>query len=216
MQASACIHIDHRRKGLTEKRPKEKEKDARQRILEAAFKVSVDFGVSGVTTKAIAKAAGVNEVTLFRHFGTKEKLLSAAIDQFGGPALAPAMESHFTGEYRRDLINFGTDLLNILHERREVLLMLLCESVRDQKIREIMARNPREIRKMLARYFKSQIDKGTIKEQHPEAMAQAFLGMFFAYAVVLDSMEEAIDPLISNIEIVTQFVDIFIEGTLKI
>jgi AcrR family transcriptional regulator len=216
MQASACIHIDHRRKGLTEKRPKEKEKDARQRILEAAFKVSVDFGVSGVTTKAIAKAAGVNEVTLFRHFGTKEKLLSAAIDQFGGPALAPAMESHFTGEYRRDLINFGTDLLNILHERREVLLMLLCESVRDEKIREIMARNPREIRKMLARYFKSQIDKGTIKEQHPEAMAQAFLGMFFAYAVILDSMEEAIDPLISNIEIVTQFVDIFIEGTLKI
>lgn len=201
---------------MTEKRPKEKEKDARQRILEAAFKVSVDFGVSGVTTKAIAKAAGVNEVTLFRHFGTKEKLLSAAIDQFGGPALAPAMESHFTGEYRRDLINFGTDLLNILHERREVLLMLLCESVRDQKIREIMARNPREIRKMLARYFKSQIDKGTIKEQHPEAMAQAFLGMFFAYAVILDSMEEAIDPLISNIEIVTQFVDIFIEGTLKI
>ncbi len=200
---------------MTIKNSKEKEKDTRQRILEAAFNICVKFGLSGVTTKAIAKAAGVNEVTLFRHFGTKEKLLSAAIDQFGGPALAPAIESRFTGEYRRDLITFGITILNILIERREILLMLLCESIRNSDVRRIMARNPLEIRKMLAKYFKSQMDKGTIKKQHPEAMAQAFIGMFFTYAVALNFTDEGIEPSISNADLVAQFVDIFIEGTLE-
>ncbi len=200
---------------MPKKKPTEKGKDTRQRILEAAFTICAKFGLPGATTKAIAKAAGVNEVTLFRHFGTKEKLLSAAVDKFGGPALAPAIESRFTGEYRKDLITFGTSILNILLERREILFMLLCESMRNAKVRRVMARNPREIRKMLARYLKTHMEKGTIKKQHPEAMAQAFLGMFVAYAVVLNAIDEAIEPSISNEELVAQFVDIFIEGTLK-
>ena len=68
---------------------------------------------------------------------------------------------------------------------------------------------------MLARYLTTQMEKGTIKKQHPEAMAQAFIGMFFAYAIVLNFIDEAIEPSISNEELVAQFVDIFIEGTLK-
>ena len=93
--------------------------------------------------------------------------------------------------------------------------MLLCESIRNSTVRRVMARNPREIRKMLARYLKTHMEKGTIKKQHPEAMAQAFLGMFFAYAVVLNAIDEVIEPPISDAELVTQFVDIFIEGTLE-
>ena len=198
------------KKGLTGR-----EKDTRQRIIEAAFEIGAKLGLPSATTKAIAKAAGVNEVTLFRHFGTKERLFSAAIDKYGGPAIAIDLESHLTGEYRQDLMTIGTTILNILLERREILLMLLCESIRNSEARRLMSRNPREIRKMLARYLKTQMEKGTIKKRHPEAMAQAFLGMFFAYAVVLISIDEAIEPPISNAELVTQFVDIFIEGTLK-
>ena len=57
--------------------------------------------------------------------------------------------------------------------------------------------------------------KGTIKEQHPEALAQAFLGMFFAYAISLNVLDEAIKPVLSNSQLVSQFVDIFVTGTLK-
>ena len=48
-------------------------------ILDAALTVVVERGYLGATTRAIAKAAGVNEVTLFRRFGSKDKLLGAAI-----------------------------------------------------------------------------------------------------------------------------------------
>jgi AcrR family transcriptional regulator len=41
--------------------------------------------------KFIAATAGVDKETLIRHFGFKGKLLLAAIEQCGGPALVPAV-----------------------------------------------------------------------------------------------------------------------------
>ncbi len=53
--------------------------DARELLLEAALKVFAEHGTRGATTRRIAHAAGVNEVTLFRHFGSKEGLLREAL-----------------------------------------------------------------------------------------------------------------------------------------
>lgn len=54
-------------------------KDTSQRILEAATRVFAREGVAGATTREIAHAAKVNEVTLFRHFKNKEELLSQVV-----------------------------------------------------------------------------------------------------------------------------------------
>ena len=189
--------------------------ETRQRIIEAAVEIGSKVGYVRATTKAIAEAAGVNEITLFRHFGNKANLFSAAIEQYGGPALAPAIEAQLTGDYRQDLMILGNFFLEILLERREMLRLLLCESAHIPEVRTVLARNPRELRKMLARYLHSQMESGIIKGQHPEAMAQAFLGMFFAYAISLNIFDEAITPAISHSELVTQFVDIFVTGTVK-
>jgi len=53
--------------------------DHHQRILQAAVRVYAQYGWRGATTRRIAEEAGVNEVTLFRHFGSKDALLDAAI-----------------------------------------------------------------------------------------------------------------------------------------
>jgi AcrR family transcriptional regulator len=49
--------------------------DHRHRILQAAARVYTQHGWRGATTRRIADEAGVNEVTLFRHFGSKDALL---------------------------------------------------------------------------------------------------------------------------------------------
>ncbi len=54
--------------------------DTRERILQAAHAVFSTEGYRGATTRRIAAEAGVNEVTLFRLFETKEDLLAAAVD----------------------------------------------------------------------------------------------------------------------------------------
>jgi AcrR family transcriptional regulator len=53
--------------------------DAREQLLQAAIRVYGAAGTRGATTRRIAREAGVNEVTLFRQFGSKEALLRGAI-----------------------------------------------------------------------------------------------------------------------------------------
>ncbi|MGD8813030.1 MAG: TetR/AcrR family transcriptional regulator [Anaerolineales bacterium] len=189
--------------------------ETRQKILEAAVAIGSKAGYARATTKAIAGAAGVNEITLFRHFGSKANLFSAAIEEYGGPALAPAIEAQLSGEYRKDMMVFGEIFLKILLERADLLRLMLCESTHIPEVRAVLARNPREFRKTLARYLGTQMESGAIKSQHTEALAQAFLGMFLAYAISLKLLDEDIQPAISNAELVAQFVDVFVGGTIK-
>ena len=61
-----------------------KRRPACERLLEAAARIFARDGLSGATTREIARAAGVNEVTLFRHFHTKENLVSAVAERMCG------------------------------------------------------------------------------------------------------------------------------------
>jgi AcrR family transcriptional regulator len=53
----------------------------RQKLIHAAIELFSTQGVSETTTKQIAEAAAVNEVTLFRQFGNKHGLLLAVIEE---------------------------------------------------------------------------------------------------------------------------------------
>ncbi len=53
--------------------------DHRHRIVQAAARVYAQHGWRGATTRRIAEEAGVNEVTIFRQFGSKEALLAFAM-----------------------------------------------------------------------------------------------------------------------------------------
>lgn len=65
--------------------------EIRDRILDAAIRVFAETGYRGATTRRIAQLADVNEVTLFRNFGSKEELLQQAIQQMGGDVAGVAL-----------------------------------------------------------------------------------------------------------------------------
>ena len=186
--------------------------DTRQRILLAAAQVFSENGYARATTRALAAAAGVNEVTLFRHFGNKENLFAAVIEQFGSPAIRTAMEAQLTGNTVRDLHTIGVQLLHLLLERQDALRLMLCESAHFPEVRQVMAQNPRQIRHMLASYLTRQMEQGRFRPAHPEVAAQAFSGMLFAYAIAQGLLGDAIEPKVGTEELVDQFVDIFMNG----
>ncbi|MBW4621171.1 MAG: TetR/AcrR family transcriptional regulator [Cyanosarcina radialis HA8281-LM2] len=82
----------------------EPRKSTRTRLIEAALELFAANGVTETTTKAVAELAGVNEVTLFRHFGSKHGLLLAAIEDavsftdLGKTLVAPAISQESTFE----------------------------------------------------------------------------------------------------------------------
>ena len=66
--------------------------EIRAKILEAAARVYSQHGFRGATTRLIAQEADVNEVTLFRTFGSKEALIEeAAIDGVKAVAISLAL-----------------------------------------------------------------------------------------------------------------------------
>lgn len=82
---------------------------ARERLLAAAARVFAQDGLAGATTRAIADEAGVNEVTLFRHFRSKDGLIAAVVSEYFGagtrheavPIPAPS------DDFRADLFTLG-------------------------------------------------------------------------------------------------------------
>lgn len=190
--------------------------DTRQRILKAAADLFAQSGYARTTTRAIAEAAGVNEVTLFRHFGSKNNLLSEMISQHSAlPNLSAVIENQLSGNYLQDLIIIATVFFQAITERKEALRLMLCEAGELSALREVIVQIPDQLRSILMRYFQRQIEAGIIQEQHPELMAQAFLGMFFSYGIAREMLDSQIAPEVPQEAIIAQFVDIFVNGTLK-
>lgn len=59
-----------------------KYKEKSIQILEAARALFAENGYASVSTKSLALKANVNEITIFRHFGSKEKLFDSMFDHF--------------------------------------------------------------------------------------------------------------------------------------
>ncbi|MBV8642824.1 MAG: helix-turn-helix transcriptional regulator, partial [Candidatus Eremiobacteraeota bacterium] len=58
--------------------------ETRAKIISAARELFERNGTRGTTTREVAERAGVNEATLFRHFGSKRALLDAMREQACG------------------------------------------------------------------------------------------------------------------------------------
>src|SRR6476661_2123058 len=88
---------------LEGKRPNVSSVDlTRERRLDAAGQTFSRDGIRGATTREIARKAGVNEVTLFRHFKSKEQLLGAVL-QRGLAAEAAILDEYSSWkEYLRE------------------------------------------------------------------------------------------------------------------
>ncbi len=55
------------------------ERDTKTRILEAAAQLLRDKGISGTTTREIARAAGLSDAAIYSHFKSRGELLNALI-----------------------------------------------------------------------------------------------------------------------------------------
>src|SRR6185437_13611858 len=99
--------IETRKVTETGKSPEE----TRERILTAAREVIARKGKRGSTTREIADVAGVNEATLFRHFGTKEALIIAVAQHFCGFGELREVASQLHGDLAEDLLTIGRRML---------------------------------------------------------------------------------------------------------
>lgn len=91
---------------------KTKAPDSRERLIAAAIKVFARDGLYRATTRVIAEEAGVNEVTLFRHFQNKDGLLATVITQMIQDHTQEGLddETQWTCNFKRSVQRFGEGL----------------------------------------------------------------------------------------------------------
>lgn len=100
--------------------------DVRDALLDAATKVFAEAGMRGATTRRIAEAAGVNEVTLFRHFQTKHELITAALEQFAARAAGRPLPDT-PEDPRAELVAWCRAHHRDLHRRRALIRKVMGE-----------------------------------------------------------------------------------------
>lgn len=108
--------------------------DTRERILEAALKLFSEKGYLGATTKEIAKASGISEVTLFRHFQTKENLFISVLEHYSFlPKLKELSKDLLVMPLEEALKTLAKAFLQTLKSRRDLIRIMLAELPRYPK-----------------------------------------------------------------------------------
>jgi len=160
-----------------------KTKSTRTRLLKAATLVFATAGVAGATTREIARVAGVNEVTLFRHFQSKEQLLAAVIGEV--TALQTEALSHqeeWTQNLQIDLTHYAQLYNRMLEEYEALIRTFIGEAKRHpEAARRVIYEATQPLRDKLIAYLRSAQERGTVLlDIDPRLAVDMFTGMLLA------------------------------------
>ena len=124
---------------------------SRERILEAAGRVYAKHGFRGATTRLIAAEAGVNEVTLFRTFGSKGALLEAVLEQNDFCSeVSPLPETPADPE--AELTAWIGEHLHRVRDLRPMLIQAISELDERPEVANFAARGRDEVHVILSDY----------------------------------------------------------------
>ncbi|PYI54641.1 TetR/AcrR family transcriptional regulator [Paenibacillus flagellatus] len=176
----------------------------------AAIDLMAEKGYDGTTTKEIAAAAGVNEVTLFRHFGTKQKLLEAAFNRYHyADEMTKLFEQSIRWELYEDLLLIGRTYHRIMNRNRKLLsIVQKGGSHLPADIQREAGRHPRHLRKLLSDYLTAMTAQGKAAAANPAMQALAFMWMHYgAFISKLNPNDD--DPENSMDEFIEESVRLF-------
>lgn len=160
----------------------------RDRILNAAVRVYGELGFRGATTRRIAQEAGVNEVTLFRLFGSKAALIEEALKRRpseGRPPLLPTTPL----DPEREITEWATTILQHMHENRSIIRTMMGELEEHPDLADSACEGPRCAFEGLYAYVARLRDHGvTIPEAELRHAVAMLIGAMFADAMGREMM----------------------------
>lgn len=166
----------------------ERERSARERILDAAEELFAERGYAGAATKRIAEAAAVPEGLIFYHFGTKRALLHALIAERPiVPELDELAVDAATLRPRQLLVEFGRVVLTRLRQRERLARAVLSESYLDASVGERVAAWQRDRVELLASALRAA--SAGLSAERARTVARIFWGTLLS-AVTVDPPED--------------------------
>lgn len=186
----------------------------RQKILKASVELFSKKGYLGTTTREISRKAGITEVTLFRHFPTKERLFSEAIRWFSFlPELKSLIPEVKQLPFKDALTLIGTRFLQTLMMKKDLIRIMYSEIHKyPNEVHRIRDQLVSEIAKTLASYLRDVEEMGIIKNNESEFYAAVFMGMIFSYFNSKEILMLGFYGGHKEEDVVRKLVDIFVDG----
>jgi AcrR family transcriptional regulator len=154
--------------------------ERRQKLVETAIRVFAEGSYRGTTTAEIARAAGISEPILYRHFASKRDLYLAALDHVWSqvqasweealarePDVLAALASIGRG-------NFATR--DCKYQLSELWVQALSEATEDPVLRKYLRKHMREVHDYFAAMLRTGQEQGVLHgDRDVDAEAWIFL-----------------------------------------
>lgn len=184
-----------------------------EKIIRATFGILQKEGFTKTTTKKIAAEAGVNEVTIFRNFQnknnlveiTKEYYLQMLLEKFDeifdfkdDDEIEGYLQSNFVG-----LLNLSDNDFSIVK--------VAMEEVRDvPEKKQLISRITNTVIGKLEEFFKSQIEKGKIRDVDSRVLAAMCFSITFQSIILWRVYDK--NPSVEANQYADRFLDILYNG----
>lgn len=166
------------------------------RILESAIDLVGEYGYRGTTTKRIAKRAGVNEVTVFRKFGSKQQLFEKGVlyvqSQISEKIEGETIE--ITGNFVNDLSRLVLSLMEIMASNREAIIAILFEAKRENIARRAGNSMVSFVMNLLKGFLDKYSERGYLKPEEVETVLISLLSFIFARILLRERILGGLNP----------------------
>jgi AcrR family transcriptional regulator len=197
----------------------------REQILQTAVNLFSQRGFKGTTTKEIAKAAGVSEAIIFRHFATKDELYGAILHskscQDGLHRFPWEGNEVLEAIRKRDdfgvLYNLALGALTNHQKDVDFMRLLFYSALEEHELADrFFGEFVSQIYGFIGEYVRERQEEGAMRDIEPRIVVRAFLGMLIHHSLnnlLWDKQRRLLD--ITNEEAAKNFAEIVLRGVLK-
>ena len=195
----------------------------REQILQTAVDLFSKRGFKGTTTKEIAKAAGVSEAMVFRHFASKDELYGAILHNKGcqeGVQRFPWDENEELIEAIKQkddfavFYNLAINALDKHHSDVGFMRLLFYSALEEHDLAErFFGEFVARIYGFIGGYIEERQRDGAFREFEPKIAVRAFMGMMIHHSlnnILWDKQRNILD--ITNEEAAKNFAEILLRG----
>jgi len=196
--------------------------ERRLQILRVAMRLFSQRGFGGTTTKEIARAAGVSEAMVFRHFATKKELYSAILDQKAclHDGLDPQRIVADAIARKDDAAVFEGLALDALEHHDcdpEFQRLLLHSALEEHELAQMFwEKFVTRVYSSLGSYIRARQRDGAIGDVEPALVIRAFIGMVMHHSLNNNLWDRKRTLLnISNKTAAREFANILLHGVAR-
>lgn len=170
--------------------PQERPLDVREALLRSTVKLFAEGGPKAASTRRIAREAGVNEVTLFRHFGKKEELIASALKWFADQHRVEPLPTDPI-DPARELADWCREHYRRMYSLRRLIRTCMADNPANFDRNSPTMKLPIQVNNELFEYLRRVYDKGFAANTYDaRAAANMLMGALLSDVLGRDTMPE--------------------------